>query len=378
MCLTNTVLLKDGFAASSPASMLNITIGFSRIMTEIQGRLMTATSLPFTESLSLDAHLVDWYEALPAFFHEQVNNDGYMVTDTPKLTRFAQPCATIKWRYLNLRMLLYRPSLMEAVLHRIPFRGLTSDQRLCVRKCLTLSGELIDSVKKRSSAPPNQYIAWPSTWYLLQTCMVPLLSLYVFREDPGQEGSRHLMNQSTTFSYSANAHNQVLQVREECHKQVQTTIQLMKEMQPWAVASDKMHDLIVHLYQARRQNLRVWNNVEESPVLVMSSPHCSSTAQSTDFADVQFTQPKPKTSQPSATSASQPHIAVSSNNMMTGATMAQYNVSMQQIPTVIQYEQFSRDWTMYNGFAWPNASLESLFDLPDDFQYTHHGNYDMG
>ena len=149
-------------------------------MTEIQSRLITAASLPFTESLSLDAQLVDWYEALPTHFHILVGTIDVPSPEPIAWKPFAQPFLTIRWRYLNLRLLLSRPSLMEAILHRIPFSGLTSDLRLCIRKCLTLSGETIDSVKLRPAEPLNQYIAWPSTWYLLQICMVPAPELVRF------------------------------------------------------------------------------------------------------------------------------------------------------------------------------------------------------
>ncbi|OQU96958.1 Fungal Zn2-Cys6 binuclear cluster domain-containing protein [Cladophialophora immunda] len=268
--------MSDTEEGPSPSSTLVITIGFSRIMTEIQSRLMTSNTVPFSELLSLDAHLVDWYEALPSYFHKLVGMGISTVSDLSDSRRFVQPCLTIRWRYLNLRMLLYRPSLMEAVLHRIPFGGLTSDQRLCVRKCLTLSGETIDSVKTRSSELPNQYIAWPSTWYLLQICMVPLLSLYVFRGDVNDQASQADPAHHLGFRHTGSVKDQVRQIRDECHRQVQTTLRLMKEMEPWAVASGKMHDLITHLYEARDQHLRVWNNNDESPMIVLGSPANSS------------------------------------------------------------------------------------------------------
>lgn len=368
----------------SPASALIITIGFSRIMTEIQSRLMTATSLPFTESLSLDAHLVDWYEALPPYFHRLTTMGNATDPELSPATRFVQPLLTIKWRYLNLRMLLYRPSLMEAVLHRIPFSGLTSDQRLCIRKCLTLSGETIDSVKTRSSEPPNQYIAWPSTWYLLQICMIPLLSLYVFRDDTSEQGGSSTTSiQHGPFQHSSNASSQVRQIRDECHRQVQLTLGLMKEMEPWAVASGKMHDLIDHLYQARDQHLRVWNNTEESPVLVLGSPENSSTRQSESR--------NPRALEKSQTSTKINALQAASNTFQNDYAMAPpertgagaaieshlsagppHNTSMNQ------FEQFSRDWSVYNSLAWPNATLESLFDLPDDFQYMDQDPFGVG
>ena len=372
----------DTTVSPSPRSALLVTIGFSRVMSEIQGRLMIATTLPFSESLSLDAHLVDWYEALPTHFHVLVAS-GNGTFAGPLSKNFVQPFLTIKWRYLNLRLLLYRPSLMDAILHRIPFSRLTSDQRLCIRKCLTLSGETIDSVRGRSPEPANQYIAWPSTWYLLQISMVPLLSLYVFREDVNDRIAQDANMQHFGFKHSsASDKDQVRQIRDECHRQVRITLQLMKEMEPWAVASGKMHDLVSHLYEARDQHLRVWNNTEESPVLILGSPNDISiphaeqsrsgardmartkpTCEDDFRADIilQPEYPATRSTNPSAVPMAHPQ-----------SVAAPHNAAMNQ------FEHFSRDWSMYSGFAWPNATLESLFDVPDEFQYMSQDPFGTG
>ncbi|EXJ69864.1 uncharacterized protein A1O5_06936 [Cladophialophora psammophila CBS 110553] len=379
----------DVVEVSSPSSTLVITIGFSRIMTEIQSRLMTSNTVPFAELLSLDAHLVDWYEALPAYFHKLVGMSSSAISEPSSSERFVQPFLTIRWRYLNLRMLLYRPSLMEAVLHRIPFGGLTSDQRLCVRKCLTLSGETIDSVKTRSSELPNQYIAWPSTWYLLQICMVPLLSLYVFREDGSDQGhSQTDAVHHLGFRHPGSVKDQVRQIRDECHRQVQTTLRLMKEMEPWAVASGKMHDLITHLYEARDQHLRVWNNSDESPMIVLGSPENSSMQSSeamnarvlqVDRVSMNLGGANIRTANPLQAEG----VVVPSNGLNPAVGMAQYSIGAHSNNTTTttlnpSSEQFPRDFSIYNSFAWPNATLESLFDLPDDFQYMNQGMFGMG
>ena len=340
---------------------------------------MTATALPFTESLSLDAHLVDWYEALPSHFHALTVNEGYSASVSPAVERFVQPFLTIKWRYLNLRILLYRPSPMEAVLHRVPFAELTSDQRLCVRKCLTLSGEMIDSVKRRANEPANQYIAWPSTWYLLQTSMVPLLSLYVFREDVRSQGPHNAPAPQVGFIHSGNAKDQVRQIRDECHKQVQATLQLIKEMELWAVASGKMHDLINHLYQARDQHLRIWNNSEESPMVILGSPEDSAMQQPCmlDSRTAPFNR-STHSNRSEITTTLRLDPAASSTNMNPISNLSQYGGPIQNNTMTNQSDPFTKDWSMYNSITWPNATLESLFDLPDDFQYMGQDTFGMG
>ncbi|KAJ9619123.1 hypothetical protein H2204_012770 [Knufia peltigerae] len=352
------------------ASLLGITIAFSRIMTETQARLATPTPLSFAELLGLDAHLVDWYEGLPGEFHGLAGGvPAFKHTFTgrtePSISHaFVQPCVTIRWRYLILRITLYRPVLMEAVLRRTPYHQLTPDQRLCIRKCLTLAGELIESARSRTVETPNQYIAWPATWNLLQVCMVPLVCLYTFREDPETASAFHRGHGQ--FRAPAQAIDQVRQVREECHRQVQTTLNLMQEMQPWGIASDRMYELINMLYEARHQPLRVWNNDENSPLVVLpptpvlraasSSRRCGSGATGARIENNEQYCPRQE-----------------NENIEAIAFQGSMNP-----PTGVSAEG-AADMPMYNTIGWPNVTWESLFELPNDFQWPDpETTYDMG
>lgn len=356
--------MDGGVVGPSAASTLITTIEFSRILTEVQGSLMMSTPLPFTDTLSLDAYLVDWYETSPVHLHKPTS-----LLCSSNTTRFVQPFSTIKWRYLTLRTMLYRPSLMEAVLKRIPFSNLTPDQRLCVRKCITLSGEMLESVNVRSSEQPNQYIAWPATWYLLQACMVPLLCLYVFRADgynpDARQDEAHGSRGRTDFRHPDLITSQVHQIREDSHRQIQTTLRLMKDMEPWAIASKRMHDLISLLYSARDQSLRVWNNSEECPMIVLGSPEIQLSHQSCPSSSRGVRDSQPNRQNPRCDTFARVGGIEASDN----------GPSASQGLFANQFEQLSKDWSMYNGFAWPNATLETLFDLPDDFQLMDESTY---
>ncbi|KAI1617148.1 fungal-specific transcription factor domain-containing protein [Exophiala viscosa] len=364
-------------------SLLTIAIEFARTMTEVQGRLLNPSTLPFAELLSLDAHLVDWYEGLPTHFHRLAGNSiqpGAGVHSSTSFNRLTQPCMTLRWRYLNLRIMLYRPVLMESVLHKTPYSSLTSDQRLCVRKCLTLSGETIDLARGLPASSPNQFIAWPSTWYVLQVCMLPLLCLYTFRE--GEEirlGTQISHGPPSSTPWAVRTSSRVLeetrQVLEQCHRQINATLLLMKEMQPWAVASQRMYDLINLLYNARQQPLRVWNNTEESPILTLASPGAQSFQQGRPL-QVDVIQPD-GTSHPNAERQySVGHVDIAVPPVDTLGRQPQNDAILSthgQHPS----EQLPKDWSMFNTLAWPNATWESLFELPDDFQWMNDGPFDV-
>ncbi|KAK5039150.1 hypothetical protein LTR13_003406 [Exophiala sideris] len=365
-------------------SLLTVAIEFSRTMTEVQARILNPSTLPFAELLSLDAHLVDWYEGLPTQFHQLAGNSiqpGTGGRQSTSFNRLMQPCVTLRWRYLNLRILLYRPVLMEAVLHKTPYSALTSDQRLCVRKCMTLSGETIDLARGLPAASPNQFVAWPSTWYMLQVCMLPLLCLYTFREGEDthvgpQNGHGPPNSKPRAVRTSSRVLEEIRQVLEQCHRQINTTLLLMKEMQPWAVASERMYDLISLLYNARRQPLRVWNNTEESAIVTLVSPGAQSLQQGRPLhMDVL---------RPNATH--HPHAEQQYNvSHVNSGVLPPDDVPNSHpeydgtLPTNGQdsSEQLPKDWSMFNTFAWPNATWESLFELPDDFQWMNEGSLDV-
>lgn len=347
-------------------------------MTEVQGRLLNPNTLPFAELLSLDAHLVDWYEGLPTHFHRLAGNatqPGPAVHQPDYFNRLTQPCITLRWRYLNLRIMLYRPVLMEAVLHRTPFSALSPDQRLCVRKCLTLSSETIDLARGGSSARPNQFIAWPSTWYLLQVCMLPLLCLYTFRE--GEDSHNPSGITPGVVRTTSRVVEQIRQVQEECHRQINTTLQLMKDMQPWAVASERMHDLISLLYNSRQQPLRVWNNTEESPIVTLGSPGAAHSSQQRLSSQADVFQPA---GAHPAEGDRHTHFSYVDSVMLPPDDapdhQPRYDATL-PMTCANSSEQVSKDWSMFNTFAWPNATWESLFELPDDFQWMNEGALDV-
>jgi hypothetical protein len=213
--------------------MLIADIGFSRQASKIQERLISSQCLEFTETLALDAHLVYWFENLPPFMHSPMPCPNWLL----------QPRLSAKWKYQNLRIILYRPILMEATLRRVAFQELHSDQKVCVRKCQSLASQAIENIA--SEWMQNQYSGWPAVWFLFQACIIPLLSLHGFRDDTQQS--------------------------EDWCQQVLKAIRLFKEMEQWSIAAHKTHELVSLLYDAYRESLASNANPLESTSTCMSS-----------------------------------------------------------------------------------------------------------
>lgn len=220
--------------------MLIADIEFSRQASKIQERLISAQCLEFTETLAIDAHLVYWFENLPPFLNASMPCPDWL----------QQPRSSAKWKYQNLRIMLYRPALMEATLRRVPFQELHCNQKVCVRKCQSLASQAIEDIA--SEWTQNQYSGWPAVWFLFQACIIPLLSLYGFKDDTKQ---------------SADWSQQVLR-----------SLQLFKEMEQWSIAARQTHELVTLLYDAYRKTIT--SNLNSS-TYVSSTSHLDNPQPST-------------------------------------------------------------------------------------------------
>jgi hypothetical protein len=213
--------------------MLIADIEFSRQASKIQERLISSQCLEFAETLALDAHLVYWFENLPRFLRAPEPCPDWLV----------QPRSSAKWKCQNLRIMLYRPALMEATLRHIPFQALHSEQKICVRKCQSLASQAIDNIA--SEWTQNQYSGWPAVWFLFQASIIPLLSLHCLSDD--------------------------LQQSEDWGQQVQKAIRLLKEMEQWSIAARQTHELVSLLYDSYRKSLSPNPNTLEGTSAFMSS-----------------------------------------------------------------------------------------------------------
>lgn len=106
-------------------SPLTHSIEFCRIVSQIQRRLQMCSFLAFREISILDQTLSGWYEALPPF----------MKSPHPCPPELHDVRKILKWRYLNIRMILHRAVVLDTTERQLPFQNLGSEEQDVVRQC---------------------------------------------------------------------------------------------------------------------------------------------------------------------------------------------------------------------------------------------------
>lgn len=118
---------------------------------------------------------------------------------------------------------------MEAALRHINASDLTQEEKVCVSKCQSLAKNAIYGIS--SEWTRDQYSGWPASWYLFQASIIPLLSIYTFRD----AGSQQV---------------------EEWSLQVQKALEAFIELEPWDNTAKRQHELISLLYNAHMESLK--------------------------------------------------------------------------------------------------------------------------
>lgn len=148
--------------------ILRHEVTFCKIATKIQDRLAEGPVLDFAEIGKLDSELRDWEDTLPQLLKGS--------QECPSLV--ATPRAVIKWRYNNLRFLLFRPILLvNALRSSMPAHMKPSDDEIkCVTTCRTIAARTIQII--RDEWRQTQVSGWNAVWLLFQACMAPLVTLF--------------------------------------------------------------------------------------------------------------------------------------------------------------------------------------------------------
>ncbi|KAJ4300266.1 hypothetical protein N0V88_002938 [Collariella sp. IMI 366227] len=190
-------------------------IKFCKIATQIQDMLAITPLLRTEDRCSLDAQLVAWYSSLPW------------------LLRTTDPCAeplymarcVMKWRYQNLRMLLHRPVLLS-----LASSGLNPHTQACdadlaaIETCRDLAAQTIEDIAREWAR--NQMSGWNAVWFLYQSAMVPLVSVF------WQWGSPRVP---------------------EWLKQIEAVLDLLEVMEEWSLAARRSREVVWRMYEAARQ-----------------------------------------------------------------------------------------------------------------------------
>lgn len=183
-----------------------------------------ASPVPPSELDLLDAEVVSWYENAHPILHSGRHS--------PERIRLAS--LLLQYRYMNLRMLLYRPYLLVQSIKAGTQEKSPNAQGIAplADKCCSLAKENIELIM--ASWYPNQVLAWNSSWFLFQACLVLLL---------------RLLSQSTPSS-EVDAYEEI----------IARSLQLLVDMRPWRVSVAQTHDLILFIFSARTATHQTWDS----------------------------------------------------------------------------------------------------------------------
>jgi hypothetical protein len=132
----------------------------------------------------------------------------------------------MKWRYQNLRAVLYRPVLLN--LAYCGNDGTASQEDLAaVNTCRAIAKQTIEDIAREWT--PNQMLGWNGVWFMYQASMIPLVSLFW--------------------------ENWNSQLVEECQSQIETVLDAFEGMADWSLAARRSREVLSKLYEASKRPL---------------------------------------------------------------------------------------------------------------------------
>jgi hypothetical protein len=238
-----------GFFPSSQRSLAAVSLventRFCIIATQIQEILATSPGLPYDQMADLDKKLVDWYERLPSLLTN--------TTEAP--TAFVSTIRqNIQWRYLNCRMLLYRPALLSYAMRRTKFSILDPKERHAVLKCCLIAKETITCISNANVADPTA--AWGSVWFIFQAVLVPLLVLFVNDE---------------TFPFDQERKGNIPTSRQD---EIRMAITTLSRLEDWTPTARQTVELVSMLDAARRKLHKPCTNESRTCRPHSTDPEC--------------------------------------------------------------------------------------------------------
>ncbi|KAF4334986.1 hypothetical protein FBEOM_11183 [Fusarium beomiforme] len=200
--------------------LLAENIRFCRIATEIQDKLTVTPFLKPVDRDRFDGMLVSWFESLPSLLSDDQECD-----EPVHLAR-----CTMRWQYWNLRMLLYRPALLDAA-SKPGVYAQPVDQS-AIEKCQQLSKAAIEDIAQ--SWMSNQMSGWNAVWHLYQAVMIPLLSMVWQPQNPLVAGWK---------------------------SQIQVALGLFESMRDWSLTARCSKRVVSQIYETIYQDLDEWADV---------------------------------------------------------------------------------------------------------------------
>lgn len=201
---------------------LSTSAAYSTIAARIQDRMAQGSLIPAAELKGLDGELLAWHEKLHPVFLKGL--------DTPQPIRLA--ALVLRFRYLNLRMLLYRPYLLIRSID-LGTAGSSSEQGSIVSlsdSCCLIAQETIDLIVGHWY--PSQMLAWNASWFIFQATLVLLLRLL-----------------SSSISSSE---------VEIFEGYMTRALEILTEMRPWRGSAAQTYDLLQFIYSTRTRIQQPW------------------------------------------------------------------------------------------------------------------------
>jgi hypothetical protein len=194
-------------------------IRFAKIATQVQESLAAAPLVKHQEMAHADTQLLEWWDNLPS-----VLKDHEPCSESINTVR-----TVMRWRYYNQRMLLYRPTLLNYAMRRVPYIALRSEERTAIEKCREVAEQSIQNIA--ATAQLNQLCGWNAVWWTFQASMVPLVGLFL--NDPTANDPRASI--------------------ESCQAQVEMAMMTLSRMQSFGHTAKRSLDAISRIYEASKR-----------------------------------------------------------------------------------------------------------------------------
>lgn len=194
-------------------------IRFAKIVTQVQELLAAAPLVKHQEMSHADTQLLDWWENLPPALKDH----------EPCSESISTVRTVMRWRYLNQRMLLYRPTLLSYAMRRVPYIALRSEERTAIERCREVAEMSIQNIA--CTAQLNQLCGWNAVWWTFQASLVPLVGLFL--NDPTADDPRASI--------------------ESCQAQVETAMTILARMQSYGHTAKRSLDAVSCIYEASKR-----------------------------------------------------------------------------------------------------------------------------
>lgn len=209
-------------------------IKFCHIATRIQDQLAISPVIRTEDRNTLDAQLCQWYDNLPW------------------ILRSTEPCAesiytarcVMKWRYQNLRIVLYRPVLLNLANKSTQGASPSPEDTQAVVTLRAIAKQTIEDIAR--DCKPNQMLGWNGVWFLYQASMIPLVSIFWERWNTVQV--------------------------QECQHQIEIVLDAMEAMLDWSIAARRSREVLLKMYEASKRPMTRQTSPRLNPVNMSAGP----------------------------------------------------------------------------------------------------------